>query len=411
VEIRFPTTKAAKSDLESDSMTFYIINPTSLVKPSALQQLCTELTQFNIAVAIVSESWFTCNHTDQFVDIKGYVLQRKDRVKKKGGGVCMYVRDDIKCSTMSLHPNSLSEYIEVLWSECRYGRVVYYIAACYHPPKARYCDSIFKAELTRDIECILKMTVSPGETVVIVISGDFNSLDTDFLEVDFGLTQIVSQPTHGNKILDKFFTSRPDISEVEVFASLIKTKHRAVFVKQTLLCKSKFRMCERKKVKVYDRRPHHLDVLRHCLGIHDWSETLACEDVQIVYNEFLDVVKFYIDHCVPMKTVRMGRSDPEFITPFIKNMLNKRNKLRKQGKYDLADNLANKINGAIANIVRNQLSKLVDSPVHEMWEAVRNQNNAHKNNTDERRGGVVGSALGFRSRHSRSRPGGDNCVE
>jgi len=47
-------------------------------------------------------------------------------------------------------------------------------------PKARYCDSILKAELTTDIDCILKMPVSPGETVVIVISGDFNSLDTDF---------------------------------------------------------------------------------------------------------------------------------------------------------------------------------------------------------------------------------------
>jgi len=58
-------------------------------------------------------------------------------------------------------------------------------------PKARYCDSILKAELTRDIDCILKMPVSPGETVVIVISGDFNSLDTDFSQVDFGLPQIV----------------------------------------------------------------------------------------------------------------------------------------------------------------------------------------------------------------------------
>ena len=50
----------------------------------------------------------------------------------------------------------------------------------------------------------------------------------------------------------------------------------------------------RKKVKVYDRRPHHLDSLRHSLGIHDWSATSACEDIQIVYNEFLDVVTFYI---------------------------------------------------------------------------------------------------------------------
>jgi len=92
----------------------------------------------------------------------------------------VYVCDDNECSPLLLHQNSLSEYIEVLWSMCRYGVAVYYIAACYHPPKARCCDSILKSELTRDIECILKMPASPGETVVIVISGDFKSFDTDF---------------------------------------------------------------------------------------------------------------------------------------------------------------------------------------------------------------------------------------
>ena len=103
-------------------------------------------------------------------------------------------------------------------------------------------------ELTRNIECILNFSTLPGETVVIVVSGDFNSLNTDFLEVEFDLTQVVNQPTHGNKMLDKFFTSRPDITEVEVFASLIKTKHRAVFVKQTLFYKDNLRVCKRKKV-------------------------------------------------------------------------------------------------------------------------------------------------------------------
>jgi hypothetical protein len=247
----------------SDSVLFYVINPTSLVKPSALQQLATELTQFNIGIAIISESWFTSQHTDLLVEIDGYALYRKDRVKKKGGGVCMYVRNDIKCTPMSLHPDCYSDFIEVLWIKCCYSSVVYYIAGCYHPPKARYSDLLLKSELTRDIEVLLNKSADPGETVVIVISGDFNSLDTDFLEIDFGLVQIVTKPTHGKNILDKFFTSRPDISEVEVFASLIKTKHRAVIVKQTLAANSNLTSCKRKKANVYDRRSHNLDALSH----------------------------------------------------------------------------------------------------------------------------------------------------
>jgi hypothetical protein len=60
--------------------------------------------------------------------------------------------------------------------------------------------TVLKYELTRDIETVLNMYVSPGETVVIVISSDFNSFDTDFLETDLGVTQIVSKPTHSNSI-------------------------------------------------------------------------------------------------------------------------------------------------------------------------------------------------------------------
>jgi len=68
------------------------------------------------------------------------------------------------------------------------------------------------------------MPASLGETVVIVIFGDFYALDQDFLEADFGLTQIVNQPTHGIKILDKFFTSRPDVSESSLLVALMYLK-------------------------------------------------------------------------------------------------------------------------------------------------------------------------------------------
>ena len=58
----------------------------------------------------------------------------------------------------------------------------------------------------------------------------------------------VLKPTHGNNIFDTFSTSSPYISEVEVFASLIKTKHRAVVVKQTLSPNNVLNRNVRKKV-------------------------------------------------------------------------------------------------------------------------------------------------------------------
>ena len=74
----------------------------------------------------------------------------------------------------------------------------------------------------------------------------------------------------------------------------------------------------------------------------------------------------------------MGRRDPDSITLSIKSLLNTQNKLRRQGKIDLADKLAVEINVVIANTVRNRLSKLDDALVKVMWESL-NQNKGHEN--------------------------------
>ena len=58
---------------------------------------------------------------------------------------------------------------------------------------------------------IIEKTLSFNNNPIIILAGDLNLLFTDFLEQDYGLIQLVHQPTHGNNILDKFCCSRPDI--------------------------------------------------------------------------------------------------------------------------------------------------------------------------------------------------------
>lgn len=73
------------------------------------------------------------------------------------------------------------------------------------PPKPRYDPNHFITEFCSAVETIITNDASP----VIVVTGDFNSLPTGFLEQDYGLTQLVCTATHGNKVLDKIFTNRP----------------------------------------------------------------------------------------------------------------------------------------------------------------------------------------------------------
>jgi len=44
-------------------------------------------------VALVTESCFTAKHCDEDIEIDQYKLFRRDRVCRKGSGVCVYIRD------------------------------------------------------------------------------------------------------------------------------------------------------------------------------------------------------------------------------------------------------------------------------------------------------------------------------
>jgi Reverse transcriptase (RNA-dependent DNA polymerase) len=97
--------------------------------------------------------------------------------------------------------------------------------------------------------------------------------------------------------------------------------------------------------------------------------------MQLVYDQFFIIVKHFVDACIPVKTVRLGRRNPDFINPHIKALLPKRNSFRRQGFNLAADKLATDINACIANNLKRLLSKLSTASVNEMWSALKRDNN------------------------------------
>jgi hypothetical protein len=47
---------------------------------------------------MITETWFTDKQADDDLKIDGFVLFRRDRMKRKGGGLCMYVKSNIVCT-------------------------------------------------------------------------------------------------------------------------------------------------------------------------------------------------------------------------------------------------------------------------------------------------------------------------
>ena len=87
--------------------------------------------------------------------------------------------------------------------------------ACYHPQKP-ICDTTLFREYLEGI-----IDSEPG--FVFGLTGDLNGLRTVALHTHIEPDQLVHKPTQCNNIVDVFRRNRPDMSNVEVCQSLLKT--------------------------------------------------------------------------------------------------------------------------------------------------------------------------------------------
>lgn len=75
------------------------INIRSIVNKT--EQMEHLLSESNIDILGVSESWLTHSSSTAAISIAGYNVFRKDRESGKGGGVLIYVREKFKCELLS----------------------------------------------------------------------------------------------------------------------------------------------------------------------------------------------------------------------------------------------------------------------------------------------------------------------
>ena len=72
--------------------TIYILNIASIVNLLAIEQLTAEMIDYDVDIAMISETHLKKKHADTCVDIAGYALFRRDRPGRKGGGVAIFTR-------------------------------------------------------------------------------------------------------------------------------------------------------------------------------------------------------------------------------------------------------------------------------------------------------------------------------
>ena len=250
--------------------------------------------------------------------------------------VCVFV-GELRPSRIDVQVKK--ENTEVLWFVVTLATgLMMTICASYHSPKPIYELSNFKTLLENNINCLL----DNDPDSIFVHTGDLNKLNTVELQLQQGLEQIVKVPTHNKHILDQFITNRPDLFNVHVAQSLVKTKHKALIIISKADCVQANSHPQRAMIEICNYTPLTSCLLRQELANYNWSSLIAAIDnktdsIDDIYDDFVHIVKWHVNCIVPRRKVSIRERDPSYITPRIKLLLSKRIKHRRSDKNEQAD--------------------------------------------------------------------------
>jgi len=114
---------------------------------------------------------------------------------------------------------------------------------------------------------------------------------------------------------------------------------------------------------LYDLRASNIDRQRYDIAI------------EYVYVQFVDTVMSIVKQSVPIKNVTLGPRDPDYVTPLVKSLLRQRNRLRRKGRIERANDIAQKINLLISQNRSQRFEKLSNATSKQLWDAVNKTRN------------------------------------
>ena len=165
---------------EPDSVPcMYVLNSTSITKANAFKQIVTDVNSIGADIVVLTETWMKEMHADDAFTISGYICLHKDRVKRRGGGVAVFVKQDLQLTRINV--KSTMHHTEDLWFALTLTTsLIINFCACYHPPRPIYDSSEFIRHLLDNIGLMLE--TDPDS--VFVPTGDHDRLDTTELQLN-----------------------------------------------------------------------------------------------------------------------------------------------------------------------------------------------------------------------------------
>ena len=155
------------SHLQNRGLKVLHLNVNGLMGKIDLTRLLLTETGRNILIFQVSESHLDDSVPGSFVKVSGYNLIRRDRKNGPGGGVCIYIREDLNYQQrLDLENHELEALVIEIFIKHSKSLL---ISVIYRPPdSSKY--------LNRNFQCVFNdfITMAMSENKEFILSGDLN---------------------------------------------------------------------------------------------------------------------------------------------------------------------------------------------------------------------------------------------
>ena len=143
------------------------------------------------------------------------------------------------------------------------------------------------------------------------------------------MLSIVNQPARGPNCLNKIFVNEMCYDGVKVVNSAVKSDHKAIvaYVGSQPNNINKHTM----KRKYRRRTPaRHAAFLKHISNVQ--FAIGSDSDIQANFDKFYEEMHILLDQFYPEREISVTSADPRFVTPIIKSMLRRKNRLMRSGR-------------------------------------------------------------------------------
>ena len=149
---------------------------------------------------------------DSAVSLPGFLLLRNDKKNRPGGGVCVYIKENIPCKRLVEMEH---QEVESIWVQLRphsppQNISIIFLGVVY---RSTANGEVENATLRDHIQRNMDMYLLKHPNVTVILTGDFNptsnGLHSDSVSRINHLKLLVQFNTRVSGILDWFFTNRP----------------------------------------------------------------------------------------------------------------------------------------------------------------------------------------------------------